>query len=69
MHAVILSTPELRSLTGKARRGDQEAWLLERGIPYRWDGERLLVSRNAVDQWLAGREVPVYREPNLAGVR
>ncbi len=66
---MILSAEELRSLTGKARRGDQEAWLLERGIPYRWDGVRLLVSRSMADQWLAGKELPVWREPNLAGVR
>lgn len=66
---MILSQQELRDLTGRARRTDQEEWLRERGIPYRWDGVRLLVSCSVVDAWLSGREVVPSREPNLAGVR
>lgn len=66
---VLLSPEELRSLTNRARRADQEAWLRERSIPFRWDGARLLVSRSMADQWLSGRELPVYREPDLSGVR
>jgi len=66
---MTLTPTQLRALTGKVRRSDQEAWLLERRIPYRWDGVRLLVSCSLVDAWLAGKELAVSREPNLAGVR
>ncbi len=66
---LTLQHAELREFTGRARRSDQEAWLRERGIPYRWDGERLLVSRTMADRWLAGGEMVQSREPNLQGVR
>ena len=55
---MTLTPTQLRALTGKVRRSDQEAWLLERRIPYRWDGVRLLVSCSLVDAWLAVQRKP-----------
>lgn len=40
-----LSPGELHDFTGYARAGQQTAWLIERGIPHRLDGRRVILSR------------------------
>ncbi len=53
-----LAPPELHTLTGYARRTQQASWLVERGIPHRLDGPRLIVSRVHVQQWLVSTHAP-----------
>jgi hypothetical protein len=66
---MTLTPTEIRTLTDKARRTDQREWLELNGIPYRQDGERLLVSKTAVDKWLSGVDVPKATGFNLALVK
>jgi hypothetical protein len=65
---LTLTPEELRELTGRARRGDQRAWLEAQGIPFRVDGERLLVSRQHAQDWLSGKVVARSRAVDLSGV-
>ena len=50
-----LSSQELHQLTGYARSGQQSAWLKFRGIPFKQDGARIIVSRVHVKSWLEGK--------------
>ena len=50
-----LSSQELHQLTGYARSGQQSAWLKFRGIPFKQDGARIIVSRVHVQSWLEGK--------------
>lgn len=43
-----LSSQELHQLTGYARSGQQSAWLKFRGIPFKQDGARIIVSRGRI---------------------
>lgn len=61
-----LSSQELHQLTGYARSGQQSAWLKFRGIPFKQDGARIIVSRVHVQSWLEGKPtntfwIDVYR--------
>ena len=66
---LTLSIEEIRSLTGCARRSDQESWLSLHGVPFRKDGERILIARANAERWLSGQNIPKLAEPNLAAVR
>lgn len=66
---LTLSIEEIRSLTGCARRADQEAWLSSHGVPFRKDGERILIARSNAERWLSGQNIPQMAEPNLSAVR
>ena len=63
--AEYLSIQELHQLTGYARSGQQSAWLKFRGIPFKQDGARIIVSRVHVQGWLEG--VPVRVRPRHHG--
>lgn len=52
-----LPPPELHSLTGYARPGQQAAWLKDKAIPHRVDGKRIIVSREHVRAWLEGKSI------------
>jgi hypothetical protein len=54
----FLSVDELRDLTGAARATKQAAWLKDQSIPHRLVGRRVIISREHVRSWLAGRNVP-----------
>lgn len=64
-----LSPGELHDLTGYARHAQQAAWLLERGIPHRQDGKRVILSRVHARDWLEGRTVARSNGLNLASIK
>lgn len=64
----FLSPVEVRELTGSARAGKQMAWLKNQGVPHRADGSRIIISREHVRSWLAGRNVPHSVSPNWAAL-
>lgn len=64
----FLDTTELHQLTGFARAASQASWLKEKGVPYRLDGRRVIVSRTHTLAWLEGKVV-VSGGVNLAAVR
>jgi Domain of unknown function (DUF4224) len=64
-----LSPSELYSLTGYARSGQQNDWLVQHGIPHKADGKRVIVSREHVRAWLEGRTVASSNGLNLAGIK
>ena len=66
---LTLKIEEIRSLTGCARRADQEAWLSSYGVPFRKDGERILIARANAERWLSGQKIPQLAEPDLTAVR
>lgn len=55
---------ELQSVTGWSQVDKQVTWLREKGIPYRIDGKRVIVSRVHVRAWLEGRTPVPSRGPN-----
>ncbi len=63
-----LTSPELHQLTGYARASSQCTWLREKGLPFRQDGKRLIVSREHIRAWLEGRPTIVSSGPNWAAV-
>lgn len=65
MDREFLSPGDLHDLTGFARAAQQEDWLLERGIPHKRDGKRLIVSRTHARDWLAGRHVTATVMPGF----
>ena len=65
----FLAPSELRDLTGRARRDGQQRWMSEKGVPFRTDGARVIVSRYHVRDWLAGRTIAPLRGVDLSGVR
>lgn len=69
MLSELLTATDLRDLTDRARRSDQQRWLAEHAIPFRADGERLIVSRYHVRAWLAGERITQSRAVDLSEVR
>lgn len=67
--AEYLSGPELHTLTGYARSTQQAAWLVEKGIPHKLDGKRLIVSREHVRGWLEGRTVAISSGLNFGAIK
>lgn len=67
--ALTLTPVELRELTGAARVAAQRRWLVDKALPFREVGRRLLVSRAAVEKWLAGVDAVAHRGVNMAAVR
>lgn len=65
----FLSLPELRDLTGYARRAEQAKVLREIGLPFQEVGGRVVVSRYHAREWLAGRQVRPSQGIDLAAVR
>ena len=53
-----LSSQELHQLTGYARATQQSAWLKFRGIPFKQDGARIIVSRVHVQSWRSRESWP-----------
>jgi len=64
-----LSPGELHDFTGYARAGQQTAWLIERGVPHRLDGKRVILSRVHARNWLEGRTVARSNGLNLAAIK
>lgn len=64
-----LTPQELHQLTGYARSGAQAEWLKAKGIPYKQDGTRLIVSREHVRSWLEGKPVLARSGMNTAAIR
>lgn len=63
----FLAKPDLRRLTGAARRADQAAWLEREAIPWKPNGkDELLVTWAHVNAWMEGRERPASRGINWA---
>ena len=65
----FLTPAELRELTDRAHRDAQAKVLEAEGIPFRWIGGQLKVSRHHVREWLAGNAVAPSREPAFANIR
>jgi hypothetical protein len=61
----FLSPAEVRDLAGAANVEGQVASLTALGVPCRRRGNRLLVSRIQVREWLAGRSVAPSRGARL----
>lgn len=53
----FLNQTELHQLTGYARSSLQAAWLKERGIVHKLEGNRLIVMHRHVQAWLEGKPV------------
>ena len=64
-----LDTAEVTALTGRRAREKQRAWLEANGVPFRRDGQRVIVSREHVRLWLAGSEFRASSGPRLDLVR
>lgn len=64
-----LNSPELHQLTGYARSTQQAAWFKFRGIPFKQDGSRVIVSRVHVQSWLEGKPILARGGMNLAAIR
>ncbi len=60
----FLTAPELHQLTGYARASSQGAWLTDKGLPFRRDGKRMIVSREHIRAWLEGKTTIVSCGPN-----
>lgn len=66
----LLSTAEVKDLTGCAKPDEQEAELKRLGLPCRRPRpNRVLVSRHHVREWLSGRAVAPSRGINLDAAR
>lgn len=59
----FLSTTELHELTAMARFAAQVEWLTAHSIPHKLDGKHVIVSREHVRAWLAGRVFTPSVEP------
>lgn len=62
----FLSSADLHDLTGFARAAEQESWLLERGIPHKREGKRIIVSKIHSRAWLAGKPMVATVKPHFA---
>lgn len=69
MEAEFLSKSEIESLTGYKRVSDQAEWLVGMGVVHRMAGRRLIISREHVRLWLAGKPVRQSEGPRLDLVR
>jgi hypothetical protein len=67
-HGLFLDDAELRELTGFARAAEREAWLREKGIPFRLDGRRFIVLRQHVVAWVENRPVVSSNSPNWSAL-
>lgn len=65
----FLSSSDLHQLTGMARAAGQVAWLVEKRIPHRADGRRVIVSRFHARAWLEGKQAVISKGPNWASVK
>lgn len=65
----FLSPKERRDLTGYAWRGKQADWLHAKGLPFKTDGNRLIVLRTHVNQWLAGKKFSGAGGINFGAIR
>lgn len=64
----FLEKPELRRLTKCAWTKTQAAWLRSNGIPFRQDGNRLIVCRVHVRAWVEGTAAVSSNGPNWSAV-
>ncbi len=64
-----LSSQELHQLTDYARGAEQATWLKFRGIPFKQDGSRVIVSRVHVQSWLEGKPLMARGGMNVAAIR
>ena len=65
----FLASSEVKDLTGCARPDDQAAELERQRIPHKRRGNRVLVSRFHIRQWLAGNPVTTSRGVDLSLVK
>lgn len=65
----LLSSQDLHRLTGYARAHKQVEWLQGKGIPFRADGPRVIVSQRHVTNWLEGKTVVTAGEFNWGSVK
>jgi hypothetical protein len=65
----FLAPADLHDLTGFARAAEQEGWLLERGIPHKREGKRVIVSRHHARDWLAGKRVTATVMPGFLSAK
>lgn len=65
----FLDSQELHALTGFARATQQATWLREKGIPFRQDGRRIIISRVHAREWLEGRTAVVSSGLKLAAIK
>ena len=63
-----LSQSELYQLTGYVRGTSQSSWLKDRALPHQTDGQRVIISRTHVKDWLEGRAV-ISTGLNLAAIK
>jgi hypothetical protein len=65
----FLTPTEVKDLTGTAKPDPQAAELERQRIPYKRRGNRILVSRFHIRQWLAGNPVAPSRGVDLSLVK
>ena len=64
-----LDSRELKLLTDYKQHKKQAAWLAIKGIPFKLDGERLVVAKTHVQNWLEGKQVIQRHGMNLAAIK
>ncbi|WP_390889487.1 DUF4224 domain-containing protein [Delftia acidovorans] len=69
MSSEYLNTQELHQLTGYARSSGQLEWLRLRGIPFKADGPRIIVSRLHVQRWIEGKPTVSHAGLNVSAIR
>lgn len=69
----LLSSGDLRELTGSAWTSKQKDWLDAEGIPYKErrfkQGVRLIVSDRHIDAWIEGQPIQRTVRPDFSAVR
>ncbi len=69
MDEEFLLPTELKRLTACGWRARQIDWLRSQCIPFKNEGDRIIVSRSHVRDWLEGRSNAPRRGMNLAAIR
>lgn len=69
MNNEYLSNQELSRLTGGSENSHKSHWLKLRSIPHQQDGKRIIVSREHVRDWLAGKVTLTRSGMNLNAIR
>ena len=69
MNNEYLSNQELSRLTGGCETSHKSNWLKQRCIPHQQDGKRIIVSREHVRDWLAGKVMLTRTGMNLSAIR
>lgn len=64
-----LDSRELKSLTDYTYRSKQTEWLRMKGIPFKIDGKRLVVTKTHVQNWIEGKQNVAGRGMNVAAIR